>query len=47
VIDFTGPLLFTRALDSRARLDRARWLAARLKLEALDEDALARIPELK
>lgn len=35
------------ALDSNARLERARWLAARLKLDALDEAALARIPELK
>ena len=35
------------ALDSRARLERARWLAERLKLKKPDEAALARIPELK
>jgi dienelactone hydrolase len=35
------------ALDSRARLERDRWLAERLKLKKLDEAALARIPELK
>jgi dienelactone hydrolase len=35
------------ALDTRARLERDRWLAERLRLKPLDEDALARIPELK
>jgi pimeloyl-ACP methyl ester carboxylesterase len=35
------------ALDARARVERARWLAGRLRLKAPDESALARIPELK
>lgn len=35
------------ALNARARLERDRWLAERLRLRPLDEAALARIPELK
>jgi dienelactone hydrolase len=35
------------ALDARARLERDRWLAERLRLKPLDEAALSRIPELK
>lgn len=35
------------ALDARARLERDRWLAERLRLGPLDEAALARIPDLK
>jgi dienelactone hydrolase len=35
------------ALNARARLERDRWLAERLRLGPLDEAALARIPDLK
>ena len=34
-------------LNSAARIDRARWLAGRLKLSGIDETALEAIPELK
>jgi len=33
-------------LNSAARIDRARWLAGRLKLATIDESALRRIPAL-
>jgi dienelactone hydrolase len=35
------------ALNALARRDRARWLGRRLSVEAIDLEALARIPELK
>jgi hypothetical protein len=37
----------THALNSAARLDRARWLQHRLKLKTVDEKALEAIPQLK
>jgi hypothetical protein len=35
------------ALNARARLDRVLWPAKRLRLKLVDQDELAKIPELK